>query len=111
MDLGFGWISRSRSSPSLYLHLQETLTERIRAEFEMRAGETFAIPKTKFNLSFHRAIQNRTDPAHEPQLGGQFPGGLIRQAGPAGTAPAFGKKVTRIAVDPAGTCSIHLHSS
>ena len=77
----------------------------------MGAGKTFAISETEFHLSLHSAIQNRTDPAHKPQLGGQFPGGLIRQAGPAGAAPAFGEKFTSITVDPAGTGSFHLLSS
>jgi hypothetical protein len=77
----------------------------------MEAGETFAIPEAEFHLPLHSAIQNRTNPAHKPQLGGQFTGGLVRLAGPAGAAAAFGKKFTDITVDPAGTGSLHSLSS
>jgi len=77
----------------------------------MGTRETFAIAKTEFDLSLHRAIQNWTDTAPQPQLGSQFPGRLVRQAGPAGTAPAFCKKFAGNAVDPTDPGSFHLLSS
>jgi hypothetical protein len=110
MNLGFGGISRIRPSPSLLLHLQKAFAERIRAKIKMGAGETFAVPEAKFHFSLRGAIQDRADPAEKPQLGGQFPRGLFRSAGTAGTAPALHKKFTSQTVDSAGTGTIHLLS-
>jgi hypothetical protein len=110
MYLGFGGISRISPSPSLFLHLQKAIAEGVRAEIKMGAGETFAVPETEIHFSLRGAIQDRTDPAQKPQLGGQFPRGLFRSAGTAGAAAALHQKFTSQTVDSAGTGTIHFLS-
>jgi hypothetical protein len=89
------------------LHLQIPFTEGVEAAFEMETGKFVAVTQTVFHLSLHRAIEDRTNPADQPQLGDQLSVGLSRQSGAAGAAFPFGEEPTGQAVDAAGPGTFH----
>jgi hypothetical protein len=92
------------------LHLEVSFTERIRAAFEMMTGELVAVTQAVFHLALHRAIEDRTNVADQPQLGDQLSVGLFRQPGPAGAAFSFRKESTGQAIDAAGPGTFHFFS-